>query len=134
MIIKAGVKLLLGYALIIITGCSKHPKDFSSVKIGMESHNVLQNAGEPDKRQSIGVADLWTYIAADRTVVLRRDTVYTIVTSATARVDSIKYSMETIGDKVETGAKKAGAAIKNGAGKVVEKIDSLTEKSGIDDN
>ena len=128
MIIKAEMKLLLGCILIMLAGCSQHPKDFSSVKIGMSSGEVLQNAGEPDKKQSIGVADLWTYTTADRTVVLRRDTVYDIITSANARVDSIKSSLETIGNKVETGAEKAAAAIKEEAGKAGNKIDSLVDK------
>lgn len=119
---------LLGSILIFLAGCSQQPKDFSSVKIGMSSREVLQNAGEPDKKQSIGVADLWTYTNADRTVVLRRDTVYDIITSANARVDSIKSSLETIGEQVETGAEKAGAAVIKEAAKVDEKIDSLVDR------
>lgn len=128
MIINFEMKHLLGCLLIILAGCSEHSKNLSKVKIGMSSREVVQNAGEPDKKQSIGVADLWTYTTADRTVVLRHDTVYSIITSANARVDSIKSSLGTFGDKVETGAEKAAAAIKKEAGKAGDKIDSLVDK------
>lgn len=122
------MKLLLGCILLILAGCSPQPKSFSSVKIGMSSREVVQSVGEPDKKQSIGVADLWTYTSADRTLVLRRDTVYDVITSANARVDSIKTTLGVIGNKVETEAEKAAKAIKKGADKAGTKIDSLIDK------
>ena len=80
----------------------------------MTSLEVLKFAGEPDKKQDIGVADLWVYEKADRTVVFRQDTVYDIITSANARIDSVKMTLENVGDKIENQAEKA-----------VDKIDSL---------
>jgi hypothetical protein len=116
---------LPGIFIIILAGCSGQPKSFSEVKTGMTNKEVLQNAGEPDKKQSIGVADLWTYQTANRTVVFRQDTVYDIVTSANARVDSIKSVLNKVGGKADRAAEKAGSAIKKGAGKAGRKIDSL---------
>lgn len=94
----------------------------------MSSQEVLNYAGEPDKKQDIGVADLWVYESADRTVVFRKDTVYDIITSANARIDSVKTTLDKIGDKIETQAEKAGATIKTQAEKAGEKIDSLGRK------
>jgi hypothetical protein len=92
----------------VLMACSENPKDFSSVEVGMSSKQVLQYAGEPDKKQNLGVADLWVYEKADRTVVLRNDTVYDIITSADARMDSIKSTLDKIGDTIEKQAEKAG--------------------------
>ena len=121
-------KLLPVVFLLILVACSDNPKDFAAVKVGMSSKDVLQYAGEPDKRQDIGVADLWVYKNADRTVVLRNDTVYDIITSADARIDSVKTTLDKIGDKIEVQAEKAGAKIKTGAEKAGDKLDSLGRK------
>jgi outer membrane protein assembly factor BamE (lipoprotein component of BamABCDE complex) len=121
-------KLLSIVFLFILTACSEKAKDFASVKVGMSSQEVLQYAGEPDKRQDIGVADLWVYESADRTVVFRKDTVYNIITSANVRIDSVKTTLDKIGDKIEVQAEKAGATIKTQAEKAGEKIDSLGRK------
>ena len=121
-------KLLSVVFLFILAACSENSKDFASVKVGMTSQEVLQYAGEPDKRQDIGVADLWVYERADRTVVFRKDTVYDIITSANARIDSVKTTLDKIGDKIEVQAEKAGATIKTQAEKAGDKIDSLGRK------
>lgn len=91
----------------------------------MSGQQVLLHAGEPDQKQDIGVADLWIYERADRTVVFRQDTVYDIITSADARIDSIKMTLDNLGDKIENQAEKA-----------VDKLDSLgnrlKEKTRVD--
>lgn len=107
-------KLTIILFVFILAACSDNTKDFSSVKVGMTNQEVLQYAGEPDKKQDIGVAELWVYEKADRTVVFRRDTVYDIITSANARIDSVKTTLDNLGDKIEDQADKA-----------VDKIDSL---------
>ena len=101
-------KLLLTLCAFAFIACTKNLKDFSTVKAGMTSQQVLQITGEPDKRQNLGVASLWVYEKADRTVVFRNDTVFDIITSADARVDSIKTTLDNIGDKIEEQAEKAG--------------------------
>lgn len=107
-------KSIILFLAVIVSACSENTKDFSSVKVGMTSLEVLEYAGEPNKKQDIGVADLWVYEQADRTVVFRQDTVYDIITSANARIDSVKMTLENVGDKIENQAEKA-----------VDKIDSL---------
>jgi hypothetical protein len=81
----------------------------------MTSQEVLQVAGEPSKKRDIALANLWIYEKSDRTVIFRKDTVFDIITSANARVDTIERSLDKIGDKIKTQAKKAG-----------KKIDSLS--------
>lgn len=106
--------VLLGF---ILASCSENSKDFSSVEIGMTSQEVLKYAGEPDQKQDVGLADLWVYEKADRTVVFRKDTVYDIITSADARIDSIKATLDNIGDNIEKQAEKAG-----------DKLDSVSRR------
>lgn len=118
-------KLFSVVFLFFLAACSENPKDFASVKVGMTSKEVLQYAGEPDKKQDIGVADLWVYENSDRTVVFRKDTVYDIITSANARIDSVKTTLDKIGDKIEVQAEKAGEKIKTQTEKAGDKIDSL---------
>lgn len=121
-------KLLSIAGFFILAACSENVKDFASVKVGMTSREVLEYAGEPDKRQDIGVADLWVYEQADRTVVFRKDTVYDIITSADARMDSVKSTLDEIGDKIENKAERAGEQIKDQAEKAGDKLDSLGKR------
>ena len=101
-------QLLATLCFCSLIACTEKVKEFSSVKEGMPSTQVLQYAGEPDRRQDLGVAKLWVYEKADRTVVLRNDTVFDIITSADARLDSIKTTLDNVGDKIEKQAEKAG--------------------------
>lgn len=80
----------------------------------MTSQEVTSLVGEPDRKHKMGVADFWVYSKADRTVVFRKDTVYDVITSAEARIDSIKTSLDKFGDKIENQAEKA-----------TEKLDSV---------
>jgi hypothetical protein len=121
-------KFLLVTILVLFAGCSQDQKRFSSVEIGMSSKEVLRYAGEPDKKQDIGIADLWVYENADRTVVLRKDTVYDIITSANARIDSVKITLDKIGDRIERKTEKAGEHIKGQAEKAGEKVDSIGKR------
>lgn len=102
------MKKLIVACSVALIACSGNVKELSSVEVGMSSKQVLQYAGEPDKRQNLGVANLWVYEKADRTVVLRNDTVFDIITSADARIDSIKATLDSIGDTIEKQAEKAG--------------------------
>jgi len=123
--LKTMKKILFVLLSSLIASCSESSKDFSSVETGMSSQEVLEHAGEPDQKQDVGIADLWVYKKADRTVVFRKDTVYDIITSADARVDSIKTTLDNIGDKVEKQAEKVG-----------DKLDSVgrrLKKSSADD-
>ena len=121
-------RLFFGAVLLFTSACSQNQKNFSSVKAGMSATEVLQHAGEPDKKQDIGIANLWVYESADRTVVFRKDTVYDIITSANARIDSVKSTLNTIGDQIENKTEKAGEHIKNQAQKAGSKLDSLGKR------
>lgn len=109
--------IVLAMLVLFLAACAGNSKDFSSVKTGMSSQQVLLHAGEPDQKHDIGVADLWIYEKVDRTVVFRQDTVYDIITSSNARIDSIEMTLDHLGDKIENQAEKA-----------VDKIDSLGNK------
>lgn len=110
-------KLFILLAVPVLASCSNQPKDFSNVTTGMSKEEVARAVGEPARKNDIQVAELWTYPTQDRTVVFRADTVYDIITSAEARADSIKGTLGTVGEKVESGAKKLGG-----------KVDSTFEK------
>lgn len=103
--------IFLAATVLLLASCSEKSKDFSSVRVGMTSEEVLQHAGEPTKKRDIAVANLWVYENANRTVVFRKDTVYDIITSADARLDSIEGSLDNLGDKIENQAEKAGHRI-----------------------
>src|SRR5690349_11523782 len=96
-----------------LTSCSNDQKNLSSVKAGMNAEQVILHAGEPDKKNNIGIAELWIYKQEDRTVVFRKDTVFEIITSADARVDSIKNSLDHLGDNMEIQAEKGAEKLKN---------------------
>jgi hypothetical protein len=99
------------FILALIAGCSRAPKDFSGVRTGMTREEVVQVAGEPSKKNNIEIAELWTYTAQDRTVVFRADTVYDIITSASARTDSIRSTLGQAEDKLKSGARKLGKKV-----------------------
>jgi hypothetical protein len=103
--------VLISFLSAIIAGCSRAPKDFATVRTGMTEQQVVQAVGEPAEKNDIGVANLWTYPAQDRTVVFRADTVYDIITSAEARADSIRTTIGNTEEKLESGTKKLGKKI-----------------------
>ena len=81
-------QLIFAALIFLLAACTSEPKEFPGVFIGMTSQEVLEKAGPPSAKRNIGLADLWVYKEADRTVVFREDTVYDIIISAEARIDS----------------------------------------------
>ena len=106
-------------AIVIIGGCADKVKEFSAVKKGMSKQEVIAAVGEPSKKNDILVAELWEYTDADRTIVLRNDTVFDVMTSADARIDSIKANLKETGQDIKEKLKVAG-----------EKLDSLGNRIG----
>lgn len=104
-------------ALVLLNSCSNDTKQLSGVKKGMAKETVLANAGEPTSRNNLEVADLWVYEDADRTVVFREDTVFNVITTANARIDSIEMSL-----------KDAGVNIKHSILNAKDSIDSVATK------
>jgi hypothetical protein len=120
--------IILFLATIVLLSCNRQQKEFASIEKGMNKSKVLELAGEPTKKTNVGLAELWTYDASNRTVIFRKDTVYNIITSSEARLDSLKNSMEEAGSKIEAGAKETGKDLKEGADKLTDKADSLLER------
>jgi hypothetical protein len=120
-------KFLLILALFSCIACNRHPKNFSTVKIGMTKEQVVSTVGEPAKKNDMGI-EIWVYPQADRTVVFRNDTVYSIITSAEARMDSIKMSLEKAGQKVEKSIQKLGKDMDSSAEKIKKDLDTLKKK------
>ena len=113
---------------IAITACGKKPKDFSTIKTGMTKNQVTMTAGNPDKQNDIGETSFWAYRDADRTVVFRKDTIYTIITSTEARLDSINSLIKKADDKIATGLDKMGNALDNTSTRIKRRMDSLNKK------
>jgi hypothetical protein len=61
-------------------------------------------------------------------VVFRKDTVYTIITSGEARMDSIKMSMDNLTRDVDSGLKKTSQKFDSIASKVKSRLDSTKRK------
>ncbi|MEJ7779461.1 MAG: outer membrane protein assembly factor BamE [Daejeonella sp.] len=106
----------------MFSSCTEKQKDFADIKTGMTKEQVLQQAGEPDKKNDILISDLWVYNDADRTVVFRKDTVYDIITSASARIDSIEATLKEAGRDVKEKLKSAGDTIDSASLKIKNKI------------
>lgn len=94
----------------------------------MTKTQVTIAAGEPDKQNDVGETSLWAYRDADRTVVFRKDTVYTIITSAEARIDSINSLIQKADDKIANGLDKLGDAFDSTATRIKRRADSLKKK------
>jgi outer membrane protein assembly factor BamE (lipoprotein component of BamABCDE complex) len=122
--------VLLIFIVVTQPGCSENHKDLSSVKVGMTAEEVILLAGDPDKKNNIGIAELWTYKKEDRTVVFRKDTVFDVITSADARIDSIKTSLDHLGDKIENQSEKAADKLDDLGRKIKTKAkgDSLSKE------
>lgn len=116
--IKSLLILICASALV---ACSRQQKDFSTVKVGMTKEEVISTVGEPEKKNNIGI-ELWVYPRADRTVVFRSDTVYGIITTAKARMDSIRNSLEKLGKQVENKLENAGKSIDSTADSIQNKL------------
>ncbi|HCN83085.1 MAG TPA: hypothetical protein DIT07_05610 [Sphingobacteriaceae bacterium] len=121
-------KSVLMLTALLCMGCNQKPKDFSTVAIGMTKQDVITAAGEPNKQNDIGETSIWTYPAADRTVVFRHDTVYSIITSAEARLDSINNSLQKADDDIARGLERIGNAFDSTATRLKRSMDTLRKK------
>ena len=105
-----------------MSSCSEKPKDFATVTTGMTKEQVLEQVGEPTKKNEVLLADLWVYADADRTVVFRKDTVYDIITSAEARIDSIEAGLQRTGRDVKNKLDATGDTIDSASLRIKNKI------------
>jgi outer membrane protein assembly factor BamE (lipoprotein component of BamABCDE complex) len=120
--------LMIVALTIAMTACGKKPKDFSTIKTGMTKDQVTFAAGNPDKQNDIGETSFWAYRDADRTVVFRKDTVYTITTSTEARLDSINDLLQKADNKIANGLDKMGNALDSTGKRIKRSMDSLNKK------
>lgn len=108
--------------LLLFSACAERPKDFKNISIGMTKEEVRAQVGEPEKKNDILLADLWIYEGANRTIVFREDTVYNILTTTKARVDSIEASLKETGKDVKKKLKSTGDTIDSAALRIRNKI------------
>lgn len=111
---------------IFLFSCSRTPKDFSTVSQGMTKKEVIYTVGEPSLKKDIQVAELWTYPEYDRTIVLRADTVYDIMTSREAREDSIRASLQHLGRDIKKSAREMGNKLDSAGRHIIDKLDDDT--------
>lgn len=126
--------LLIPCVLIILYSCSNSQKELQGVKKGMTKEQVLTYGGEPTSRNNLEIADLWVYEDADRTVVFRDDTVFNVITTANARIDSITISLKNAGysakNKMDTAKDSiihTGAILKRNLNSAADSIDSVAK-------
>jgi outer membrane protein assembly factor BamE (lipoprotein component of BamABCDE complex) len=112
---------------LMISGCSRPSKDLATVKIGMTKTEVTGIVGEPNKKNIVNNTEIWDYPDSNRTIIFRKDTVYSIMTSASARLDSLDELMDSTGSKVKTGLNKVGDKLEQAGDKIKNKVskDSL---------
>lgn len=114
----------------LFTACAEKQKDFAKISTGMTKDEVLSQVGEPSKKNDILLAELWVYDNARRTIVFRKDTVYDIITSSNARIDSIRTSLKETGKDLEDKLKSTGDTIDSAGLRIKNKImgDSVKNK------
>ena len=61
----------------------------------MTKQEVLGIVGEPEKKDVINKTEVWDYPDSARTIVFRADTVYSVMTSPKARLDSVASWLDT---------------------------------------
>ena len=113
---------LIFFSAIILSSCSRPAKDLATVEIGMTKTEVTQIVGEPKKKNVINKTEIWDYPDSNRTIVFRMDTVYSIMTSARARLDSINIWMDSTNTKVKKGFGKIGDKLENAGEKIQKKV------------
>ena len=120
--------ILILLSTVLFTGCTNKPKEFANISTGMTKLEVLQKVGEPSKKNDILLAELWVYNDANRTIVFRKDTVYEILTTTEARIDSIKTSLKETGKDVKQKLENAGDTIDSASLRIKNKIMGDTVK------
>ena len=114
--------ILVLISMTFFTACADKPKEFSNISPGMTKQEVLQKVGEPSKKNDLLLAELWVYNDANRTIVFRKDTVYEILTSTEARIDSIKTSLKETGKDVKQKLENTGDTIDSASLRIKNKI------------
>ena len=115
------LNVVISSLLLLLAACSHSPKDLATVEKGMSKEEVISIVGNPENKNVVNSTEIWDYPDSNRTIVFRKDTVYTILTSPEARADSVGRWLDKTNEKVKDGlgdlaekAENAGERIKDG--------------------
>lgn len=120
--------LIIILCIVLLNSCTEKQQEFSSVKKGMTKEQVITQVGEPTSKRDILVAEVWKYDAADRTVVFRNGTVYDIVTTTEARVDSIEATLKDAGKGLKEKLQQTGDTIDSAGRRLKDRIEGDSAK------
>ncbi len=121
--------IILSTLLSTFIACNRPSKELATVEIGMTKTEVVNIVGEPPKKEVVNKTEVWDYPDSARTVVFRADTVYAIMTSPKARLDSMSRWLDTTNQKVKKGFGKVGDKLDNAADKIKDKFKKDTSGS-----
>ena len=116
-------------AAMFLSNCTRPAKELATVEIGMTKAEVTGVVGEPKKKNVINKTEIWDYPDSNRTVVFRLDTVYAIMTSARARLDSVSVWMDSTNTKVKKGFGNIGDKLENAGDKLKTKVKRDSSKA-----
>jgi len=108
--------------ITVFVACNRPSRDLATVEIGMTKTEVINIVGEPPKKEVVNKTEVWDYPDSARTVVFRADTVYAIMTSPKARLDSMSKWLDSTNQKVKKGFGKVGDKLDNAADKIKDKL------------
>jgi hypothetical protein len=114
---------------MFLSNCTRPAKELATVEIGMTKAEVTGVVGEPKKKNVINKTEIWDYPDSNRTVVFRLDTVYAIMTSARARLDSVSVWMDSTNTKVKKGFGNIGDKLENAGDKLKTKVKRDSSKA-----
>ena len=124
---KTLIKILL--PALFLAACSRPAKELGEVTIGMTKQEVLGIVGEPEKKDVINKTEVWDYPDSARTIVFRADTVYSVMTSPKARLDSVASWLDTTNQKVKKGFGNIGEKVEGAADKVRDRLKKDSTKT-----
>jgi len=114
--------LIILLSVIVLSSCADKQKEFSTVTKGMTKEEVIKQVGEPTSKNDILIAEVWKYDLANRTVVFRNGTVYDIITSTGARIDSIESTLKETGRDLKEKLKQTGDTLDSTGRRLKNKI------------
>jgi hypothetical protein len=87
--------------LVLLAACHGNA-DFSKVKVGMHSKDVVSLVGEPGNKTPMMGVEWWSYDKDNKLIVMESDTVSRVVQDMKATQDSMKNIMSSFGQKMDS--------------------------------
>jgi hypothetical protein len=100
------MKKFIPLLFLVITACHSENANFTKIKTGMKSKDVISLVGEPESKTSMMVAEWWNYPKDNKIIVMANDTVTNVVMDLKAAGDSMKSAS----DKLEKAMKSLDTA------------------------